>query len=345
MSESTSEAASCPSCGKKYRWKSELIGKKVRCGCGQAMRMPEAPGVAVALGNGSTKATAKPASEDAYTLSDPDATPGSAAAAPPPATGKCPNCGQKLKPLAVICLNCGFNVQSGTKLTTAVVAADDDAPDAPAADRTSEVLAALNKRSSGAAKELASRLAVAAKRADEDARQRKQMERKAFITNIVVPLIMLPVGVFFVFLGSYYLVCEMNGGTLLEAIIGGVIVIGVEVVVMVPLLLAGVYISASLLQISFGNLGTALIKLVAICAGPAVIGDFLLILLLPFMGISFYAPAALMVALSLIFIGIPMKMMFDLEGSEVIQSVMIITALRIVAVLFFFFGVLALFHP
>lgn len=38
----------------------------------------------------------------------------------PAAKGSCPSCGQTVKPSAVICLNCGYNIKEGKKLTTQV---------------------------------------------------------------------------------------------------------------------------------------------------------------------------------------------------------------------------------
>lgn len=43
MTESNSLNFQCTGCGKSYRWKTELAGKKARCKCGQVMEVPLAP--------------------------------------------------------------------------------------------------------------------------------------------------------------------------------------------------------------------------------------------------------------------------------------------------------------
>src|SRR5262245_15456024 len=54
MAQTAVRAVSCDTCGKKYRYKAELAGKKVKCPCGGRVRFPaeeaeETPRVDVAL--------------------------------------------------------------------------------------------------------------------------------------------------------------------------------------------------------------------------------------------------------------------------------------------------------
>ncbi len=64
------EQFACGQCGKKYAWKAELAGKKVRCVCGHVMTAPQAPAPAP-----------EPEQEDLYDLAD-DPAPGKTAALP-----------------------------------------------------------------------------------------------------------------------------------------------------------------------------------------------------------------------------------------------------------------------
>jgi len=82
VSDSASTIA-CAGCGRQYRWKPALAGKKVRCKCGDTLFVPdEAPG------------------EDFSPLDH-----ALAAAETPAASRKCPLCNSKVSPDAVICIN------------------------------------------------------------------------------------------------------------------------------------------------------------------------------------------------------------------------------------------------
>lgn len=176
MAEAAASFA-CPACKKRFGWKPDLSGKKVRCSkCNLKLRVPsKANATAEALepipGSGSGgKASAKPAAkkpapeDDFGGLDLDDLMPREPAAPPalPPVPiagspgkksdsievrsrgtpgddagggsgGKCPSCGNKVKPGAVICINCGFNLQAGKKMKTAVETGggDNGAPAGP----------------------------------------------------------------------------------------------------------------------------------------------------------------------------------------------------------------------
>ena len=100
---------SCDACGKQYSWKPELAGKRVKCKCGTPIGIP----------------AHDPAGDDVGDLGDLAAlsegaptTPGAVAGGP-----TCPGCGSGVDPSAVICVNCGQNLKTGTKLKTSKVAA------------------------------------------------------------------------------------------------------------------------------------------------------------------------------------------------------------------------------
>ena len=76
---------SCPECAKRYRWKSELAGRRVRCQCKAVIHVPDAP----------------PA-DDAYDLAD-----------DPDQTDACPGCGREMPPGNALCLHCGYNSATG----------------------------------------------------------------------------------------------------------------------------------------------------------------------------------------------------------------------------------------
>lgn len=104
----------CPSCGKRFRWKPEFAGKKVRCKCDGVVSVPEY----------------NPAEPDPFGVEDDsldlaainqlDDSPSKGDAAMG-AKSTCPSCGAGVNASAVICMQCGFNIQEG-KATDTVVA-------------------------------------------------------------------------------------------------------------------------------------------------------------------------------------------------------------------------------
>jgi len=100
MSDATFE---CPSCGKRFRWKPDYAGRRVKCKCEQVIQVP----------------AHDPAETAALEVDD-------AVAPPPPATAsptaaqQCPSCGAGANAGAVICVECGYNFKSGKSLDTTI---------------------------------------------------------------------------------------------------------------------------------------------------------------------------------------------------------------------------------
>src|SRR5436309_15866076 len=101
MSTSNAATFACESCGKSYRWRPDFAGKKLKCGCGNVMAVTSPPTVADV----------------------PEAAPLQEALRRVPAQAACPECSSPIAADAAICVNCGFNVQTGTRVETQVVAA------------------------------------------------------------------------------------------------------------------------------------------------------------------------------------------------------------------------------
>jgi hypothetical protein len=118
---SNSPKFTCASCGKEYRWKPEIAGRKARCKCGQTLTVPTAP---------RAPRVVEPPPQ-ASPLDWPDEPAADYAAPPPvpaPSGPACPACGAALPAGAVLCVNCGYNLKTGKKVGGVAPAA----PAAPA---------------------------------------------------------------------------------------------------------------------------------------------------------------------------------------------------------------------
>ena len=96
---------SCDKCGKSYKWKPELAGKKVKCKCGNIMAAPAEEPIAAEpeidlnglyeLAAEEKKATKRQREE--------------------PVGFRCPACSSELQIGAVMCTACGFNLKTGSR--------------------------------------------------------------------------------------------------------------------------------------------------------------------------------------------------------------------------------------
>lgn len=106
MSDPHDARFACEGCGKRYRWKPELAGRKVRCKCGQIMRVPQqSPGEEQAREYEIDLADLEPRADQGQTSSSPPSSPALS----------CPSCGGDMSAGSVLCLQCGYNLSTGRK--------------------------------------------------------------------------------------------------------------------------------------------------------------------------------------------------------------------------------------
>lgn len=104
-------------CGKAFAAPDNLAGKTVKCpGCGQPLRIPAAAGAAGATTPAPSKAPAKPAAPAFGGIGDLLDEAGFTQHAGP----RCPSCDTPVSPQAVVCVQCGFNRQTGAKTASEV---------------------------------------------------------------------------------------------------------------------------------------------------------------------------------------------------------------------------------
>ena len=113
---------------------------------------------------------------------------------------------------------------------------------------------------------------------------------------------------------------------------------------MMPLLLLSVFIVARIGGIGFGPLPTAVLKLAAICIGPGTVADLLMLIVMPILAMSM-AGFFGVVAVYMLFLGLPMAKLFDLDTHEASITVAIAIIIRAVMLIFGVSVVWSMIHP
>jgi hypothetical protein len=233
-------------------------------------------------------------------------------------SGKCPMCNLPVSAAAAICLNCGFHLKEKKAIKTQVEAPTDKPLAAPP-PALGGILGTM-----GASTQTARIVASDA-------------ERSGRFVDLYLPLGLLAAGAFFTFLNA---VNSEGFGS--QAMILAAFNLGVQAFVMVPLLLITVVVIAALLDVSFGSLHTAILKLAAIAIGPLSFADFLAGLLAQ---VTFGMGLFMIWGIYLVCCGPFVAKMFDLDYFETSITVVAIIAVRFLTMVLllltlyaFFFG-------
>jgi DNA-directed RNA polymerase subunit RPC12/RpoP len=319
MSPGASKNFACPHCDKRFQWATKIADRRVKCpNCEKRIRVPTVPGrVAEAIDPLPEKPAKAPAPEtDTYDLDltglDDDQVdrPPTAAQQAAAQTGRCPACNQSIKPNAVICIKCGYNLKKGKRMQTQV--RDDE--DEQAKSKTVPVSVPGGAMASVGTSPISRSL--------EDREDEATASR---FVDLWLPLILIVVG-----LGVRFVEQLNFAANPTEGIVGAAIVVGVELIINVPMLLIGMIVAVKLLDVVFGPLGKALYKMVAVVIGPTAIGAIIAYLIGGLMGsfvggfVSFGAYWALL------------SVLFDLEGMEALYLIVILWALNWLATLIVF---------
>lgn len=135
----------CGQCGQKYAWKPEMAGRPVRCKCGQRIDIPPEP---------HTRDT--PADDQTYALAEEvharHSGSGPLQQSVPALAGdtlgsqdKCPECKNPLEPGVLICLNCGFNLKTGRRLTSRPISTPAPPPPKPSANTLADATSMIGQ--------------------------------------------------------------------------------------------------------------------------------------------------------------------------------------------------------
>ena len=314
MSQGTSKNFTCPHCRKRFQWSTKIADRKAQCpSCSKRIRIPMVPGrIADAIDPLPKTHVEQPQAEsDTYDL---DLTgvdesvvepPPSAAQQAAAQTGRCPACNQSINPGAVICVKCGYNLKKGKRMQTAV--ADGDAP----APGPGKGIAGLSTAMPGIA-------SSAISRALDD---KEDEVGSGLFKDLWLPLILIIAGLAGEFISQLFFYADTA-----PTVVSVLISVGVELAVRVPLMLVAMIVAVKLLDVAFGPLGQALLKLCAVVLGPsAIVGAIALLTGGGLVGLLFA------VILSIGFYWLLIHILFDLDGTETILFIIIITIINRVA--------------
>ncbi len=306
MSHSARQTFTCPHCRKRFQWTTKIADRKAQCpSCHKRIRIPTVPG-RVAEAVDPLPEQPKPEAKDESntyeldltgideTIVEPPPTPAQQAAAQ---TGRCPACNQSIKPGAVICIKCGYNLKKGKRMQTAVT--DPDAP-----------VDTSNLPGGGMPGIGSSSVLLALEEGEDDATDNKWQD-------VLIPAILLAVGLLWR-VGVDILADGHGTGYLIART-------AIEALFVLPIMFIGTILIAMIMSTTFGSLLTTLMKLAAIIVAPEIFGDLMTLWLGPF---AWHFPGIFLVApiyFGLYFWGF--SGLFDLDPTEasVATALMFIT--------------------
>ena len=228
---------SCGGCGKTYKWKPELAGKKAKCKCGHVMSVPKelAPEEDGGL-------------DDLYALAE-DA---SARKHEASTDIRCPSCGSGITPGEAMCTSCGFNLKTGRRVAADMGGGGGAAPALAMAGAgpTSPILGYQGVV--GGKKHLSGK--------EDDVGDNNMQE-------YWIPLGLIGFGLIVTLLQfTQFTTNPMGLGLAMVWVI-------ISTVIDLVLMLIGCLVAVKLLDLSFGSPGSALLKLAAISLAPDAIGE------------------------------------------------------------------------
>ena len=121
------ERLKCPDCGHAYKWNPRIAGRKIKCRSCQALFRMAAQETGQPQLLRSVAGHAAKGGGSGYELQFEDAQTNETAAAAGPTISqqrakkkKCPSCNVQINATAIICTQCGFNIQKGEKIQVEV---------------------------------------------------------------------------------------------------------------------------------------------------------------------------------------------------------------------------------
>lgn len=252
MSAGGLEQFSCDGCGKSYRWKSELAGKRVKCKCGTTMTVPLPPQPKAVDESDDPFGDALSAMADIEQSAQVEND-----------LPRCPSCHSEMEHGSVVCASCGYNVNTGKskkakKAETVGVGADGAFAVAPAA------VAAAPGRAAGtplAYAGMPTRRAVAVQNSGDN--------------NVGEPFkdLYLPLGLFL--LGIALTFIEGRYGRGLVDVTTCLFFTAFVTTINLVLSIAGILLVVKMLDLGLGPIGPAMVKIAAVATLPGAVSGML----------------------------------------------------------------------
>ncbi|MBI1337607.1 MAG: hypothetical protein GC164_11665 [Phycisphaera sp.] len=178
---------------------------------------------------------------------------------------------------------------------------------------------------------------IVRKRIEDQERLEAKMLRVHRIREYVAPPILLAFGLLAVIVVGQTLTKPWYMGLAVSGLL-----VAIQLVLMLPMLLMSIMLCARWFGLGFGSFFTALVKLTGVSVGPGAVADVVLILILPLFLLSgsMIAMAGAVIAIYALFLGTPIKLLFDLEWDEVGYVICVVVIVRTVV----FFTLFAIAH-
>lgn len=310
MSETDPTRVSCPGCDKRYRWDIKLVGRTVECRkCSVRFEVPDTPGtpgkrIGAVIDDDGTYALDMDEEADLPSADAP--------LAAPAVDGKCPACNNAIKDGAVICLNCGFNLQQGKRMETAVVAGAGDDPTGPPGPAAAPASVAAVAHTN-----TAQRVASSEALRDDNA---AALARQHRFTEVYLPIILIGVGLLLTLLSALVLApANPNYASSFSGHVALVVLVEFfirAVIIAFPLMVGGIFFMAAVYGSSFGNFFTAMLKLAGIAFSVIALNEALVHLLDIVTGGFGWIGFLIRFAIVIPAYAIECKVLFDMEEHE-----------------------------
>ena len=258
----------CSACGKEYRWKPELAGKKAKCKCGGVIAVPAtAPAAAKPLASkpSAPRPAAKPAEQEVdfdglYALAQEEkkATARSAHAADESASGyRCPACSANIPPGTTLCPSCHTDMRTGVRIGLPAGGAGVLAAAGAYAAATPTARAGVLPYGGGGR----GAAAAAASRADRD-----MLYEGGKFRSLYLPLGLIVLGILFYFGQLAFSDDKLSAGMM-------IVLVGARVFMDSLLIFISMLIAVRGFDMGFGAFGPGVLKILAIAMGPGALGQ------------------------------------------------------------------------
>lgn len=332
---STESKFNCSACGKEYRWKPELAGKKAKCKCGGVIAVPAtAPSTAAAKPAAAKPAGARSAPRPAkqevdfdglYALAQEEkkATARPAAQASDQAASgyRCPSCSTNIPPGTAVCPNCRLDMRTGMRIGLPGGGAGVLAAAGAYASATPTARAAVLPYGGGG------RGAAATARGGAD---EEILYEGGKFRSLYLPLGLIVLGILFYFGQVAFSNDKLSAGVMVG-------LVAVRIVLDSILIFIAMLIAVRAFDMGFGAFGPAILKVLAIALGPGALGQMVEAMMGgEVMAIMVGVFVSVVLYFSLI------KVLFNLDLGETFLLVVLIIGVRRVLGTFLFVAIIGM---